>query len=118
MSTLHDYVDRKRLKWMGFYLSEHTAQIDSHSLEEHTVIEGKEDMDSQEIAEVLEEALLKNKTIAVQINELVDDSYLPDIVGKIKGHNGDGLFIDKNFIAYDTIKHVEFHQDHKWSEID
>ncbi|AYW45118.1 hypothetical protein LQF61_00630 [Tetragenococcus koreensis] len=118
MSTLHDYVDRKRLKWMGFYLSEHTAQMVHTSLEEYAVVEEKNDMISQEITEVMEEALLKDKSVAIQTNELVNHSYLPDVIGKIKGHNEDGVFIDETFVAYDAIKHIEFYQYHKWSEID
>lgn len=118
MSTLHDYVDRKRLKWMGFYLSEHTAQMDRNFREEHTVIKGKTDMTSQEIAEIMKEALLKDKAVAIQTNELVNYSYLPDVIGKIKGHNEEGVFVGESFITYGIIKHIEFFQNHKWSEID
>jgi len=118
LSTLHDYVDRKRLKWMGFYLSEHTAQIDQSAFEEYTTIEEKSDMAEQEIAAIMEEALLKDKIVAVQSNELLDHNYLPDTVGKIKGYNEDGIFIEENFIAYDAIKHIEMKSYHKWSDID
>ncbi|NRR75343.1 hypothetical protein HRD57_06255 [Tetragenococcus halophilus] len=41
-------------------------------------------MVEQEIAEIMEEALLKDKIVAVQSNELWDHNYLPDTVGKIK----------------------------------
>ncbi|AYW50506.1 hypothetical protein C7H83_08550 [Tetragenococcus halophilus] len=118
MSTLHDYVDRKRLKWMGFYLSEHTAQIDQSAFEEYTTIEEKNDMTAQEIAEIMEEALLKDKIVTVQSSELVNHNYLPDTVGKIKGYNEEGIFIEENFIAYDAIKHIELKSYHKWSDID
>lgn len=118
MSTLHDYVDRKRLKWMGFYLSEHTAQMDRSFQEEHTIIKEKSTMNNQAITEIMEEALLKEKMIAVQTNELIDHSYRPDIVGKIRGYNEQGIFVGEAFIAYEAIKHVEFYHYHKWSEID
>lgn len=75
-------------------------------------------MAEQEIAEIMEEALLKDKIVAVQSNELWDHNYLPDTVGKIKGYNEDGIFIEENFIAYDTIKHIELKSYHKWSNID
>lgn len=118
MSTLHPYQDRKRLKWMGFYLSEHTAQIDSNSLKNDIEINGKSDMSSQEIANVMEEALIKGKSVTIQTNQLVNHSYLPDVVGKIKGYNEEGLFIEETFVAYEEIKHVEIYQHRNWFDVD
>lgn len=63
MSTLHPYQDRKKLKWMGFYLSEHTKTLAEIEQEESYVIEPKPEMTPEEITMLLTEARIKNKSI-------------------------------------------------------
>lgn len=119
MSTLHPYQDRKRLKWMGFYLSEHTAQMDRNFLKSDSdEIEEKSEMSEQEVSLVIEKALIKDKSVTVQTNQLVDYHYSPDILGKIRGYNEEGLFIEKNFVAYDKIKHIEMTQHRNWFDVE
>ncbi|MCO8298419.1 hypothetical protein [Tetragenococcus halophilus] len=117
MSTLHPYQDRKKLKWMGFYLSEHTKTLAEIEQEESYVIEPKPEMTPEEINAVLTEARLKNKSIEIQTNEIVDDSFLPDVVGNINGYNDLGLYVGHDFVAYESIRNVDFHEDKKWFDV-
>ena len=97
MSMLHPYEDRKRLKWMGFYLSEHTAQIDQEIAEEQVVFSPKKRMEKSEISDILAYALLKSQAVTIQKNEVVNDHYLPDVTGTIQNYNEVGLYVDGQF---------------------
>ncbi|MCF1684282.1 hypothetical protein LQF67_01650 [Tetragenococcus halophilus] len=77
MSTLHPYQDRKKLKWMSFYLSEHTANLAKLEKEEFYVIEPKPEMTSEEINMLLTEVRIKNKSIEIQkALSLMENFYL------------------------------------------
>ncbi|TNW90597.1 hypothetical protein FIU56_14155, partial [Enterococcus faecium] len=41
-----------------------------------------------------------------------------DIVGKILGSDELGIYVGKDKIHYDEIRHIEFYQDNKWSRLE
>ncbi|MGX7196149.1 hypothetical protein [Enterococcus olivae] len=118
MSMLHPYEDRKKLKWLGFYLSEHTAQINTQKSEQEHRIQGKPQMSETEINQCLQTAILKNQTLAIQLNQLVDNSYLPDKIGKITGQTEVGLYLDQTLISYEEIRNISLVEIKKWSALD
>lgn len=117
MSMLHPYHDRGRLKWMGFFLSEHTMQLAEAEKEELHIIEPKPEMSVQEINEKLTQAITKSWTVAIQLNDVVDDKYLPDVVGLINGHDELGLFVGSEYVMYEDIRNVEFYAEKKWFDV-
>lgn len=117
MSMLHPYQDRKKLKWMGFFLSEHTSNLDAIEEEERNVTAPKPEMTPQEIHEILTEAKVKNKAIEVQVSELVDDNYQPDIIGHIQGHDETGVYIGDELVEYESIRNINFHDSPKWFDV-
>lgn len=56
-----EYNDRGRLKWAGFYLSDHTEVIDAENAERSNHNLAKEQMTTEEISEVLNAAVLREK---------------------------------------------------------
>ena len=118
MTELHPYHDRKKLKWNGFFISEHTAMLKEERRKEAIVIEPKEKLTEEEIGAVLSEAIVKNKRVAVQLDNIVDDSYLPDICGMVKGYDESAIYIGSERIKLEEIRNVEFESVAKWSDLE
>lgn len=115
--SFDDYHDRGMKKWAGFYLSEHTAIMETLKQTEQAVATQKEQLTASQISDILQEALLKDLTIAIQKEEVDSDGhYSQDSIGKIQGHDELGLYIDGQKIGYDEIRHVAFHKLTKWSD--
>lgn len=111
-----DYNDRGRLKWAGFYLSDHTEEIDTDNEQRANQNLAKEQMTTEEITEVLNAAVIKNRSVCIQKEERNAEGYYPDdIIGKIFGSDELGIYVGKNKVHYDEIRHIEFYQKHKWS---
>ncbi|MBD9774743.1 hypothetical protein IHQ17_14420 [Enterococcus faecalis] len=54
-----DYNDRGRLKWAGFYLSDHTEEIDAENEQRANQNLAKEQMTTEDITEVLNGSVAK-----------------------------------------------------------
>ena len=117
MGMIKPYEDRKKLKWMGFFLSEHVADIDRVNKELAYVCPPKPEMDEEEIGVFMQEALLKIKKIAVQLNYTQTGKFMPDVVGFIDGHNELGIYIDTTLIEYEEIRNIEFYYEKKWFDV-
>ncbi|WP_314060367.1 hypothetical protein [uncultured Vagococcus sp.] len=112
-----NYHDRGMKKWAGFYLSEHTAIMEKLKLTEIQLIPQKEQQSPEVISQFLETAILKGLGVSVQKEEVDQEGhYSPDITGKISGHDSLGVYIGKQKIPYDNIRHIDFDDDKKWSE--
>lgn len=112
------YQDRGMLKWIGFYLSDQTAAIQKDVAERSKVNNKKEQMYGEEIERVLNEARIKNKPVAIQLEALnAEAQYYDDVVGMIRGYDELGVYIDNQKVHYDEIRNVEFHDWKKWSEL-
>ncbi|WP_291293649.1 hypothetical protein [Enterococcus sp.] len=108
MGMFKPYEDRKKLKWMGFFLSEHTTSVNK-VVEERAYSSPKPEMDVDETGCGLHEALLKNNKIAVQLNYTKNDKFMPDITSHLSGHDEIGIYIDSTFIECEEIRNVEFY---------
>ena len=114
-----DYNDRGRLKWAGFYLSDHTEEIDADNEQRTSQNLAKEQMTTEEISKILKTAIIKSRTICIQKEERDVDGYYPeDIVGKILGGDELGIYVGEDKVHYDEIRNIEFYQDNKWSRLE
>lgn len=113
MEAKQVYQDRGMMKWIGFYLSDHTAVMDQESKERNHINIEKEQMTLEEIGEVLQQAYLKNKRIAIQLETLNDEgNYLNDLVGKIFGQKEEQIYLNEEergmlHLTIEQIHHVE-----------
>jgi hypothetical protein len=115
---LNKYQDRKLLKWMGFYLSEHTSTIEKEKTERSFVWSQKPQMTTEEIRSLLEQARLTGRTVIVQLEEMNQEGlYPPDVSGPILGYDELGIFIGNQKVHYDEIRHVAIDQFKKWSDL-
>ncbi|EOH55528.1 hypothetical protein UA3_01858 [Enterococcus faecium EnGen0263] len=73
-----DYNDRGRLKWAGFYLSDYTEEIDADNEQRANQNLAKEQMTTEEIVEVLNAAVIKNRSVCIQKEERVVEGYYPE----------------------------------------
>lgn len=118
-NELHPYQDRKKLKWNGFYLSEHTSQLAAEKKERRYTWPAKPAMTTEEIGQLLTEARIKDQSVALQKEEMdVEGHYPPDVVGKIQGYDELGIYIAGEKIHYDEIRSVALHKTKKWSALD
>ena len=112
------YEDRGMLKWIGFYLSDQTAAINKDVKERSKVNPKKEQLTGEEIERILNEARIKSKPVAIQLNNLDSDAQFDDdVTGMIRGYDSLGIYIDNKRVLYDEIRNVEFYDWHKWSEL-
>lgn len=118
MKYLNDeYHDRGMKKWAGFYLSEHSSEQEIYAEKQLRMNIRKPQMETYEIGRILQEAKIKNRKIAIQL-EAVDSegNYYDDVVGFLKGADSMGIYIENEKIHYDEIRNVELVEHLKWSE--
>ena len=103
-----NYQDRGMKKWQGFMLSDHIATLNRDKEEKAKVYTEKETMSEVEISQVLLQAFANNKVVAVQLKEkTLDKKIQPDIVGLVKGYDGDKIVIGDNEIELSNINNIK-----------
>lgn len=120
---IREYHDRGMAKWMGFYLSEHTAEMESEKKERNLIWPRKPQMDEFEISEILRESYLTKISVEIQLDTLNSEGYaLADIVGIVMGFDDTNIFLsvskmDIQVIPNESINHINLVDHVKWSEI-
>lgn len=103
-----NYQDRGMKKWQGFMLSDHIATINRDKEEKTRVYSEKDAMSETEISQVLLRAFANNKVVSVQLKEkTLDKKIQPDVVGLVKGYDGDKIVIGDTEIELGNINHIE-----------
>ena len=103
-----NYQDRGMKKWKGFMLSDHIVELNKDKEEQAKVYSEKDTMSEVEISQVLLQAFANNKVVAVQFKEkTLDKKIQPDIVGLVKGYNGDKIVISDVEVELSNINHIE-----------
>lgn len=94
-------------KWQGFMLSDHIAAINRDKEEKAKVYSEKDTMNEMEISQVLLQAFSNHKVVSVQLKEkTLDKKIQPDIVGLVKGYNGDKIVIGDTKVELSNINHI------------
>ena len=75
-------------------------------------------MFKREIGEVFLIAIVKNNSVAIQI-EAVDSegNYYDDIIGKLKGSDSIGIYVGNEKVHYDEIRNIQIYDQVKWSHM-
>lgn len=114
MEAKRVYEDRGMLKWIGFYLSDHTAVLNKAEKERNFINQEKPKMSLEEIGEILQQAYLQGKRVAIQLEELDSEgNFLADLVGKLAGQREEKIFLNEEergmlHLTMEQIHHVEF----------
>ncbi|KAF0337746.1 hypothetical protein [Pediococcus acidilactici] len=108
----HDYIDRGMVKWQGFYLSDHTSALNAEHETKDKVLqrEVSPQMTVKEITDVINKAIVKNKTVKIQTNKCDSNGiFEAPIVGKISGYVSSELYINiKTIVKIDMIRSIIF----------
>ena len=89
-------------------LSDHIATLNRDKEEKARVYSEKDTMSEVEISQVLLQAFANNKLVSVQLKEkTLDKKVQPDIVGLVKGYEGDKIVIGDNEIELGNINNIQ-----------
>jgi len=105
----HYYHDRGKMKWQGFYLSDHTAAL-NHQADKlnHKNVLCKQQTD-EEITKFLMQSYSYNQIVKVQLNTLnTNNEPKDDLTGEILGYDDDLFYLDNNrSFRLGEVRHVE-----------
>jgi len=103
------YQDRGKMKWQGFYLSDHTAALNHQKKEleeEHAL---RKQQSNEEITKFLMQSYSYNQIIKVQLNIFDKNNQVKDdLTGEISGYDDDLFYLDnKKQFRLGEIRNVE-----------
>lgn len=113
MEAKQVYQDRGMVKWVGFYLSDHTAVLKQAAQKRHQVNLAKKEQSLAEISRFLQQAFLQKKRVSIQLNLLDSESnFMNDLVGKIIGQKDGVIYLAEEEqgilqVEIDQLRHVE-----------
>ncbi|WP_265456766.1 hypothetical protein [Enterococcus sp. HY326] len=120
---IREYQDRGMAKWLGFYLSEHTAEMGKEKQTRETTWQHQQQMTDLEISEVLETAFFDHQLVTLQLSTLDEQGQaFPDLTGTIEGMDETTIFLgslegDVQFVQHDSIYHASLISNLKWSDV-
>ena len=106
----HDYHDRGMMKWQGFFLSDHTSNISKTAKQEKEMYDQQHGplMETEEIVEIINQAIVKNRRVQVDLAEQTIDGIVPKpISGLIQGWLGQQLFVNDKAINIEEIRSIK-----------
>ena len=103
-----NYQDRGMKKWQGFMLSDHIATLNRDKEEKAKIYYEKDTMSEIEISQVLLQSFANNKVVSIQLKEkTLDKKIQPDIVGIVKGYDGDRIVIGDTEVELSNINNIQ-----------
>lgn len=104
----NDYRERGKVKWNGYFLSDHTSSLKSEALERHQQTERLPRMTVEDIRQTLMHALLEYHEVVIQ-QDMQDETgnLFKNIVGSIDGFSDRGVVIDKEHLLFENIRAVK-----------
>ena len=89
-------------------LSDHIATLNRDKEEKARVYSEKDTMSETEVSQVLLQAFANNKVVSVQLKEkTLDKKIQPDIVGLVKGYEGDKIVIGDTEVELSDINNIQ-----------
>lgn len=113
MEAKRVYQDRGMMKWIGFYLSDHTAVLNKESKARNTINPEKGQMSLEEVGKIMQQAYLQNKRVSIQLEALdAEGNYLDDLVGRIAGQKEEQIYLNEEergmlHLTIEQIHHIE-----------
>lgn len=99
-----NYHDRVMQKWGGFFLSDHTVQINKAN----TTYKKETEMDLEEISKILFKAFSNHYQIRLQLkNRNYNNEFRKDITGFVDGYHNSQIIISGYAVEIEDINHVE-----------
>lgn len=104
----YDYRERGKVKWNGYFLSDHTSSLKSEAHERHQQTERLSRMTVVDIKQTLMNVLLEYHEVVIQ-RDVQDETgnLFKSIVGGIDGFSDRGLVINKDHLLFENIRAVK-----------
>ncbi|MGM0240298.1 hypothetical protein ID741_002918 [Enterococcus sp. AZ103] len=119
---VRNYDDRKMAKWLGFYLSEHTAEMNKEEKDRHEIWQRREIMSDEAIGKILNQAYTDQQKVRLQLAFLNSEGQPEaDLIGVIAGIDQQTIYLVEEMDHFQTIlleqiQYVELVTYLKWSE--
>lgn len=111
------YHDRGMVKWMGFFLADHTAYTEEQGVAEQPV-EGEEEQSPEQIGALLLNAWQTQSNVSLQLNVLVNGQHTHSITGLVAGYDAGFVYLQTDeelrLVAAQSIRHVTCLVPEKW----
>lgn len=89
------YHDRGKMKWQGFYLSDHTAALNRQTKKLNQVHQVRCEQTDEEITKFLMQSYTYNQIVKIQLNIRDTNNEIEgDLTGEISGYNDDVFYLD------------------------
>lgn len=119
---IRDYQDRGMVKWLGFYLSEHTAEMNAEKNARDLRQQRNPQMSELEIADILHRSYLTKSVVEIQLAVLTAEGQpIADVIGVVCGFDDTLIFLmndrmEIQAVSNESIHHVHLVRTIKWSE--
>ncbi|CCF25191.1 hypothetical protein [Leuconostoc citreum] len=108
----NDYRERGKIKWQGYFLSDHTASLKQEKTARQHISQKLERMALSAIKSRLQYANLHYELVIIQEDYATSDKKMfPDIVGLVAGFSDRGVVVDKQHILFENIRAVRLSRD-------
>ena len=111
------YHDRGMVKWMGFFLADHTAYNEKQGVAEQPV-EGEEEQSLEKIGAILLNAWQTQSSVSLQLKVLVNGQHNSSVTGIVAGYSAGNVYIETDnelrLVAAESIRHVTWREPEKW----
>lgn len=109
------YQDRGIQKYSGFFLSEHTAELNKDITKNNKVVLGKEKMTEELIFEVIDFSIYKNTQVAIQLDiKDANGNFFEDISGHIEGYDEECIYLNEIGVPLNQIRHIVTKEASSW----
>lgn len=103
----NDYHERGKIKWNGFFLSNHTSSLVKEDVLRNQKTQKLPKIPLNEAQSTLQHSCVNYHIVTVQQNIETNDGYLiPNVTGLVNGFTELGVYINQQFIAFEDIRTV------------
>lgn len=108
----NDYRERGKVKWNGYFLSDHTSSLKQETLVRQNTTRKLVRMPRTDIKNILQSASLNYKSVTIQ-EDFTDKSneMLSNTVGFVTGFSDRGVVINKEHILFENMRAVKVNYD-------
>jgi hypothetical protein len=104
-----NYHDRGMMKWAGFYLSDHTQQLEKVSRDSHYLPPKQPQLSRDELTVLILKAFNHHLPIIIQLNTITADSeQIQEYQGYITALLEQGIYLGSQQFNLSEIHHIRF----------
>ncbi|WP_337090307.1 hypothetical protein [Leuconostoc pseudomesenteroides] len=103
----NDYRERGKVKWNGYFLSDHTSALKREAQTQNSVPVKLPSMSLTACQNILRHASANYEFVTVQKNiENTDGNLVPNVTGLVDGFSDLGVYVQETYIAFENIRAV------------